>query len=314
MQERVVVNSASNTIGRYCGRRHFWSDFASATPITLEFQTLEGTTSNFVVQYQITSTILKTFLYKYTNYSDFHNVENIALVHPFSWNHKYFLANICLHAWNIVVPKFYRVMVKILYFSPVNNSLIIFDGPDIDSNKLNMITDNTFEASSFQVSILYLSYHNNIEMMFTNSLQKNKVENHYIFYHIMKRIATNGYDLVCAQMANSLCSLKLYVSGNYFINISLISLNYSGSNTGYCKYGGLSVYDDLQEVLLLCDNPVTSIFNNHHKQEIVSSTQSLFLIFYAYWPYSKIDLNITIQPTACKGVHIKRYNFFLVKN
>ena len=173
-----------------------------------------------------------------------HNIEDITFVHPFSCNHKYFLANLRLHLWNIVVPKFYRVVVKILKFPPANRSLIIFDGPDIDSIKLNVIANHTFEASSFQVSIVYLNYKNNIEIMFTNNLYKNKVENIHILYHIKQRIVLSSNDLVCAQVANSLCSLKFYVCGNYFINISLISLNYSGSNTGYCKYGGLSVYDD----------------------------------------------------------------------
>ena len=287
------------------------------TPITLEFHTLVRTTSNFVLQYQITSTIVKTFLYKYRNHNDFQYIKNRTLFHLFSWNHNYFLANTCLHLWNIVVPKFYRVLVKIVYFSREKKSLIIFDGPDIDSQKLNMISDNTFTASSFQVSILYLSNKHNIEIIFTNSLHKNEVENHHIFYNINKTIALNSNDLACAHMTNLLCSLKLYTSGNNFINISLISVNYSGSNTGYCKYGGLSVYDNLnttKEVLFLCDNPVTLVFDNHYRQEMVSSTQSIFLIVYAYYPYSKIELSITMQPTACKEVYIQRFFFCLVIN
>ena len=39
LQERAVINCTGNkTTGRFCGRRHQWSVFASLAPITLEFQ------------------------------------------------------------------------------------------------------------------------------------------------------------------------------------------------------------------------------------------------------------------------------------
>ena len=68
LQERVIVNSrGNNIIGRYCGRRYQWSVFASSSPVTLEFHTSNFSSSKFMLQYQITDTILETFLYTYKN-------------------------------------------------------------------------------------------------------------------------------------------------------------------------------------------------------------------------------------------------------
>ena len=74
LEERVVINSKKNeNIGKYCGRRYQWSVFASL-PITLEFHTFDLSLSKFVLQYQITSTILKTLLHKYEDYNDIEHI------------------------------------------------------------------------------------------------------------------------------------------------------------------------------------------------------------------------------------------------
>ena len=142
------------------------------------------------------------------------------------------------------------------------------------------------------------------------------MKNHYNVYKIKDGVKLYNMNLSCEQLTSVFCAFKLYVSKNYFVNITLLSLKYSGPNVGYCKYGGLSIYDNvdnnMKEVLLLCDNISLVTFNTKPKQNIVSSTQHLFLIFYAYWPYSEIRPTIIVNPTRCNGVHILRYDFILV--
>ena len=60
-----------------------------------------------------------------------------------------------------------------------------------------------------------------------------------------------------------------------------------------------------KEVLLLCDNISPVTFNIQPQQIIVSSTQISFLLFYAYWPYSRVRFNITIETK----LHVKKYIF-----
>ena len=312
LQERVFVNSrGNNIIGRYCGRRYQWSVFASSSPVTLEFHTSKFSSSKFMLQYQITDIILETFLYIYKNYNNVGIIENINYVLPFSWNHIYFLANVSHLMWNIIVPKMYIIMLKILKVSMLKQSVIIFDGPDINSNQLHINTEETITGGTFQLLVLYLNTQNeDIEMIITNKILKNKIENHNNISNIKESIKLNSDDLPCVQLTNVLCAFKLHVPGTYFVNITLLSLKYYGPNVGYCKYGGLSVYDyvhtDKKEVLLLCDNISPVTFNIQPQQIIESSTQILFLIFYAYWPYSRVRFNITIEPTVCKGIHILR--------
>ena len=311
-QERIVIHSRLiKFIGQYCGRRYYWSVFASSAPITLEFYTYQVSTSEFALKYQIANTILKTLLHKYNYFKDKNTAENITSIHPFSWNHIYFLKNIAHCSWNIIIPKIYQLLIKVLNIFSVKNSIIIYDGPDFNNKPFGLNIEEFFAASSFQVLILHHNPKNKqIEMTFTNDIRKEKVEMHHHKYKINDKRKLHSKKFPCEQLTTVLCISKLYAPKNYFVNITLLSVKYSGPNVGYCKYGGLSMYDyvnnDMKEILLLCDNVFPVTLNNQPQQTIVSSIQSIFLIFYAYWPYSKIELYITIEPMPCKGVHVLR--------
>ena len=291
---------------------------ASSPPITFEFHTFEVSTSKIVLQYQITSKILKTSLHRFKNYKNINYVENISFVNPFSWNHKFMLANICHYMWTIIVPKMFRVLVKIQNLLEEHLSLIPFDGPDFNSNQLGIGRHGIFAASSFQVLILYVNKQVDIGMVFANNILKDKVHNYHTKFKIKEGIKLKSEFLSCTHMSNTFCTLELFAPRNYFVNITVVLLKYSGPNIRYCTYGGLSIYDHItstmKEVLLLCNSKITDAFNNLSKQYVVSSTQSSFLIFYAYWPYSEIKLNIIIEPTTCKGVHLLRYGFINIFN
>ena len=208
----------------------------------------------------------------------------------------------------------YRLVVNVLNKLPANRSLIVFDGPDLNSRYVNIDSEEKFTASSFQVLILYENHKNYVEIVFGRNSIKDKIKNYNGNHTIRDKTILTSQNIPCSQLANTLCVFMLHAPENYYINITLLSLKYSGPNVGYCKYGGLSIYDNinrsLKEVLLLCDDLLTVIFNNQPKQVIVSSTQMISLIFYAYWPYSNIELNITMESTKCKGVHVLRYVIF----
>ena len=317
LQERVIVNvTGMTTIGRYCGRRYIFSIFASLSPITLDFQTFELSTSTFTLKYQITDTILKTVMHNFKNCDDINVVENITFVHPFSWNHIYILENTSHYTWNIIVPKMYRLLIKFLKVCLSRKSIILFDGPDFHNKELESNFKQIMIASTFQVFILYLNHNNKqINLIFSNYLMKDKVEYNYKIYDINREIQLNN-NLSIIHLTTLFYSYKLHVPRHYYVNITLLSLEYSGPNVGYCKYGGLSIYDfiysQMKEVFLLCDQVFPATLHTQPKHIIISSTQHLFLIFYAYRPYSEIKPHITIKPTTCKGVHIFRYNFIIV--
>ena len=111
-------------------------------------------------------------------------------------------------------------------------------------------------------------------------------------------------------MSIVLCSLNLYVPRKSYINVTLLSLNFNGPNVGYCKYGGLAIYDymrnTMKEVFLQCDNWFAMSSNDHFNKVIISNKWNIFLVFYSYEPYSDIDIKMIIEPTACQGIHIQR--------
>ena len=120
----------------------------------------------------------------------------------------------------------------------------------------------------------------------------------------------NSKNISCMHSLNSLCAFKLLVPENYFVNISILSLKHFGPNVGYCKYGGLSIYDNvnntLKQVLLLCDDQFPISLSSQHKRVFVSSYESVFIIFYSYLPYGRIELNMVLKQSTCKGIHVVR--------
>ena len=310
LEKVVITYEVKSTIGKYCERRYPWSVFVSSSSIMLGFHTFELSESTIVIYFQLTNSFLRSFLYKYQYYKKFGTVEELSSVFPFSWNHVYFIGTHYYYSWNIIVAKMYKLIIDILK-DPLKSkeTLILFDGPDFQCSHFQMDTVINFTASSFQVSILYFSSYNNITIIFASSITKKTIEN-YNFYKITKNISLNTKDFLCAQKIDILCAIKIHVQKKYFVNMTLLSLKYSGPNIGYCKYGGLSIYDNvsnnLTEVLLVCDNMFPASILSSSKRVVVSSKQSLFLIFYSYWPYSKIELKMTVEPTICKGVHLLR--------
>ena len=122
------------------------------------------------------------------------------------------------------------------------------------------------------------------------------------------RIQFISKDLKCAKGSMVLCTFNFKVIQPFFVNVTLLSFNYSGPNVGYCKYGGLSIYDysrnTTEEVLLLCNNILSPSL--HAKRAIISSTENLYLVFYSYFPYGEIHVELNVQKSACKGVFLQR--------
>ena len=310
LQERVVINSTGNiTTGRYCGRRYQWSIFVSIAPITLEFHTVESSLSYFELQYQLTHLNLTISMLHYRTYSVFRDIEIKSNILPFSWIHKYVFRNDVYINWNIFVPKMFKLSLNLSKVIHLIKSLSLYDGPDYHSMQYNIATSTAFTSSSFQVSIFYYGSVSDIEISFKGYLIKEAIAN-YKTYLVKDSFQLVSTDLKCAKRSMVLCAFNFKVNGHFFVNVTLLSFNYSGPSVGYCRYGGLSIYDysknDMEEVLLLCNNWLSPSSNLHAKRTIVSTTQSLYLVFYSYFPYSEIKIQLQIQSTSCQGVFLQR--------
>ena len=303
-QERVIVIPlSSRVIGRYCGQRHIWSILLSPLSTTLEFHSFTFSTSTFNLTYQVTDDIVNTYMFHYFTKS-FSQVEIDSFVAPFSWMHGYHVFHLRYYSWNIFVPKMFKLVLRIQNSSLVRNSIYIYDGPDYQSNKCEMTQNTTCFAKYFQAFILLKKYCN-YGINFESILYKHSLPNFQSYFINEKSLVSHQY-VGHEFHPDFLKAFKFHTFKGTYLNITLLSLKYKGSNTGYCKYGGLSIYDvingTLKEDFLLCDTLQESAIIP--KRHIVSNTESLFLIYYSYWPYSQIELNLTIQPSSCKGLHL----------
>ena len=123
------------------------------------------------------------------------------------------------------------------------------------------------------------------------------------------RLEIMSAGISCTKSSIVLCPFNFIVNSNMYVNVTL-SFKYFGPNIGYCKYGGLSVYDyvnnTMKEVLLSCDNWFSLPLHLQPVRNIVSNTGHIFVVFYSYIFYSKIEFQLQIKPSFCQGVIIER--------
>ena len=203
----------------------------------------------------------------------------------------------------------FKLSVNLSKVIHLKEALSLYDGPDYHSMQCNIATSTTFISSSFQVSIFYYGSVSDLEISFKGYLIKEAIAN-YKTYWVNDSFQLVSTYLKCAKRSMVLCAFNFQVKGHFFVNVTLLSFNYSGPSVGYCRYGGLSIYDyeknDMEEVLLLCNNWLSPSSNLHTKRTIVSTTQSLYLVFYSYFPHREIKIQLRIQSTTCQGVFLQR--------
>ena len=228
-------------------------------------------------------------------------IEKKSFVSPFSWIHKYEIIDQMYYTWNIFVPKMLKI-VLILMENPQREYLYVFDGPDFHSNQHDASTLLKFASSSFQIFIMYLGSFGDFKMKFNPGKY---AQNKHKYSMVKDKLILKDTYLQHNHSSNILSAFQFHVPKNLHVNVRIITVNYFGPNTGYCKYGGVSIYDNitntLKEILLLCNT-----FAIQTSHVTVSSAENLFLIFYSYMPYSHIKFNVKVQSTICKGVYMKR--------
>ena len=131
-----------------------------------------------------------------------------------------------------------------------------------------------FTSSSFQVSVIYQGDYSNIEMKFNTYIFKKALKN-YGKYLVKDKFEISSRHLECANKSIVLCPFNIQVPRHSNINVSLLSLKYNGPNVGYCKYGGLAIYDyvrnTMKEVFLQCDNWFAMSSNDQFNKVIISN-------------------------------------------
>ena len=202
---------------------------------------------------------------------------------------------------------------------PDKNKLFLYDGPDFNSKQYNITGRTSVVFSSFQCSVLFQGFihSDEIQLSFHKAiLKKHRIPNYKnitVQNQLLLQISTSKL----INDHKTLSAYKFHVSSTSYINITILSFNFSGPNIGYCKYGAISIYDkqkdkfgrsSLQEVILLCDTTMSFLAF----QSIVSHGKMLYLIIYSYNVLDNTHVDVMVKPTACQGVQVKRLVFCLV--
>ena len=255
--------------------------------------------------------MLKTSMIHFKTKKNFNTIESLQYYSPFSWFTEYKVFNESFHNWNIFVEKMFKLKLQFIKLPVYIKQLVVYDGPDYNSKQYNASENKIILFTSFQCSVIFQGfiYPNEIDMAFQiTTLKKYKIPN-YKNILITNQLMLQKLKRKTIQAQQFLHAYKFLVQRHFHINITISSFNFSGSNTGYCKYGGISIYDEsmnkyekLQEVLLLCNTTISFVAS----QSIVSFGSTLYLVIYSYSAQDDIDFNVVINPTVCQGIEIKR--------
>ena len=304
MKELLLLTTCT-TIGKYCGRKFQWSVFVSSPLITLVFHTFNYSRSYFILQYQLTNDELSTSMLTNKMFNDLKVVFKNSFVF-----HKYVLANDIYYNWNIFVSKMFKLSIILIKVNADDKSgLYLYDGPDFYACQYDASSFKTFTSSSFQVSVLFHGQFSNISLKFKSYMFKQAMQNFKTFL-VKGNSEWISSQLNCSDKPSSICAFDVHVLRGFYVNVTLLNFNYSGPNTGYCQYGGLSIYDNMnnkiKEVLLLCNNWPSMSSIKEPKKFIVSNTKSLFVVLFSYTPHSMINFILRIEKTSYQGVHLQR--------
>ena len=163
------------------------------------------------------------------NYNEFHFNESSPSVSPYSVIYNYNVRNDNYYNWNIFVFKMLKLIVQLTKDPNMKGLIYIYDGPNFRSGQHNANTVTTFISNSFQVSILYQGHYSNVELKFNSYFFKKTVRN-YNNYFINDTFEMKSRHLKCTNQSIVICAFNFYVPKNSYINITVLYLNYKGSN------------------------------------------------------------------------------------
>ncbi len=222
---------------------------------------------------------------------------------PYLFNHQSHLHSFHI---KIQVNKYQRLYIKSVKNNDISAKIKTYDGPGTLSPMRNKT--HHIKLTSFQAAIVILSKfsENKIDIDFhaVNECQYNL---------FLNTTFTKQYDNVI----NNYFVYNFTSEASSFLNLTVLSLHYEGSNEVLCSFGGIVIMD-----LLFAG--IYSVFDSESPKELrtvcgpmghlnyypgkdwhfshISTGNSLLFSLYAYKYYSKLSINFTATPVKCVGL------------
>ena len=205
---------------------------------------------------------------------------------------------------NVQVYKYQILHIRGIETGDNNAKIKIYDGPGVLSPSINKTLH--IKLSSFQAALILSSVVSEIMINI----------NFYGSNASLKSVTLNTtYKLELNNMIDSFHSFIFNCTS--FVNLTVFSFKYQGSNEVLCSFGGVVMMDFLfrgiysvfdsdspKELRTMC-GPLAHL--NYYPGKTwpfshVSSGNKLLLALYAYKQYSTVSINITVTPAICPGL------------
>ena len=213
-----------------------------------------------------------------------------------------------------------RINTLIVKMKTKENTMV-FDGPFYESSTLTAaaigVTDKSFYTSSFQCTLLLILKTKGSKIQIERLYDYKSVKINSFASKTLNNVMAMPISLSfpwssCIQTHLILCALNIKVPAPFAINITIPAIVYMGPSllVDNCKFGGLVILfknsdtDSLKEMLLECDDMVFDTEEHVVLPPIFSevNTEEIWISTVSYSPYSKMNCEIMIVSSPCKGI------------
>ncbi len=112
-------------------------------------------------------------------------------------------------------------------------------------------------------------------------------------------------NMSCLSEHSNICGRFISTQLGLQLNITILQIIFGGNDTSSCLFGGLAIAevndDKAKEITSLCNSERTE---QGISRSVYSNTHSVILVLYQYPGFSHISVNISVESTPCKHVHL----------
>ncbi len=215
------------------------------------------------------------------------------------------MLNLAIYTYHLTVLKYQQVcLTNIPQFH-----IVLIDGPDFDAVP-TVIHSVVTCVTTFQCLLQVETSRNQMVSSFLihfagrNALKEERHLNHSSFETIPTK--------KCTRWSAHFCILLFTLPKGFYLNISLLNMEFTGFSTDDCKFGGISLFDGQQYMLDICRNNTPQV----PARNIVISQVMATLVSYWYPNVSNVNAKIATDLTRCKPTrfNICKFNFHCHRN
>ena len=230
--------------------------------------------------------------------------------HDIRYVHTINLLKITLYTFHLKVKKFRKVCLEVSDDALENYRVI--DDPSVRVSAI-FLTKRKFCGSSFQVILQvykknepftnenYLRYYGHDVLLIHQNIAR----------HEEKMFAIPGP--LCPEVnGSSFCPFRFEADPGYHINFTLLRVTFKGFTTTDCRYGGMSIYEQEEHILDICEEYGTK-WRHYRSREfsysrpsrsIYSSSYSLIVAVYIFASSGAMLAEVELSSTSCQPVYI----------